>query len=97
MASIKERIASLQASIKTMSVCDTVFIIDGGAEFRTKDDPLEYLLKNGAYMPDGRRIVSYPHPRQGIDALSLSLYELIDEAVAAGEFSLTEPQSDEVL
>lgn len=51
----------------------------------TDKDPFTYLLEHGAYTPDGRRIVLYPHPVEGVDALSLSLYELLDEAIEAGK------------
>ena len=55
----------------------------------------EYLMQHGAYTPDGRRIVLYPHPVEGIDALSLFLYQLIDEAVEIGKLEFPELESDE--
>lgn len=44
---------------------------------------------------DGRRIVIYPHPVEGVDALSLSFYQMIDEAIEVGKLELPEPESDE--
>ena len=38
----------------------------------------------------------YPHPVEGVDALSLSLYELLDEAIEVGKLELPEPGSDEL-
>ena len=38
----------------------------------------------------------YPHPVEGVDALSLSFYQLIDEAIEAGKLELPEPGSDEL-
>jgi hypothetical protein len=32
--------------------------------------------------------VLYPHPVEGVDGLSLSLYQLIDDAIEAGRLEL---------
>ena len=58
--------------------------------------PEEYLMQHGAYTPDGRRIALYPHPVEGVDALSLSLYQMIDEAVEVGKLEFPELESDEL-
>ena len=42
----------------------------------------------GACTPDGQRIVLYPHPVEGVDPLSLSLYEMLDEAIECGKLEL---------
>lgn len=84
MASVDARLAALREFLKARSGAGTVFIIEGGTEFYTTEDPFDYLRKYGAYTPDGRRIVLYPHPAEGIDPLSLSLYQLLDEAVEVG-------------
>ena len=74
---------------------ETVFIVEGGGEYFTKEVPFNYLMQHGAYTHDGRRIVLYPHP-EGVDQLSLSLYQLIDEAVEKGRLTLPELESDEI-
>ena len=96
MASTKERLAALRSYLETLSADKTTFIVEGGREFYTDKDPVTYLLEHGAYTPDGRRIVLYPHPGEGVDALSLSFYQLIDEAIEAGKLELPEPGSDEL-
>lgn len=84
MSSVKTRLEVLRAFLSSRAAEETVFILEGGEEFRTPLDPWEYLLKHGAYTPVGKRIAKYPHPVKGIDRLSLSLYELIDEAIELG-------------
>lgn len=74
----------------------TIFIAEDGSEFKTPLSPEEYLLKFGAVTTDGRRIVRYPHPANGIDDLSLSLYELIDKAVEKGRLEFPELESDPI-
>nr|DAE62227.1 MAG TPA: hypothetical protein [Caudoviricetes sp.] len=96
MATIERRLAALRDYLKTISADETVFIVEGGAEYHTKEDPFNYLMQHGAYTHDGRRIVLYPHPVEGIDPLSLSLYQLIDEAVEKGRLTLPELESDEI-
>ena len=95
MASTKERLAALREYVATLAADKTTFIVEGGGEFHTSKDPFAYLLEHGAYTPDGRRIVLYPHPIEGIDALSLSFYQMIDEAIEAGKLELPELESDE--
>lgn len=97
MVSVERRLAALRDYLKTMSADATTFIVAGGGEFHTKQDPVSYLLENGAYTPDGRRIVLYPHPVEGVDGLSLSFYQMIDEAVEAGRLELPELESDDVI
>lgn len=54
-------------------------------------------MEHGAYTPDGKRIVLYPHPVENVDGLSLSLFQLIDEAVETGRMFLPHIlESDEV-
>lgn len=96
MATIERRLAALRDYLKTISADETVFIVEGGAEYHTKEDPFNYLMQHGAYTHDGRRIVLYPHPVEGIDPLSLSLYQLIDEAVEKGRLTLPELESDQL-
>ena len=81
----------LSAYVETMRPEMTTFIVAGGGLM-----PEEYLMQHGAYTPDGRRIVLYPHPVEGIDALSLSLYQMIDEAVEVGKLEFPELESDEL-
>ena len=97
MTSVEKRLEALSNYLKGLTADETTFIVAGGGEFHTKQDPVSYLLENGAYTPDGRRIVLYPHPVEGVDPLSLSLYEVIDEAVEAGRLELPELESDDVV
>ena len=94
MTTVDNRIAALREFLKSRSSGETIFIVEGGAEYHTKQDPFDYLREHGAFTHDGRRIVLYPHPTAGIDALSLSLYQLIDEAVELGRLDL--PEGDEL-
>lgn len=96
MTSVEKRLAALRDYLKTMSADETTFVVEGGGEFHTHQDPFSYLLEHGAYTPDGRRIVLYPHPVEGVDGLSMSFYQLIDEAVEAGRLELPDLESDEV-
>ena len=96
MATIERRLAALRDYLKTISADETVFIVEGGAEYHTKEDPFNYLMQHGAYTHDGRRIVLFPHPIEGVDPLSLSLYQLIDEAVEEGRLTLSALESDEI-
>jgi len=97
MPSIEKRLAALREFLKSRATDETVFIVEGGGEYRTKEDPFNYLMQHGAYTHDGRRIVLYPHPIEGIDPLSLSLYQMLDEAVERGKLDLPEElESDPV-
>ena len=96
MATVETRLAALREFLKSRTDGETVFIVEGGAKYHTKEDPFSYLMQHGAYTPDGRRIVLYPHPIEGVDPLSLSLYQLIDEAVEKGRLTLPELESDEI-
>ena len=95
MATVDARLAALREFLKSHASGETIFIVEGGAEYHTKEDPFNYLMQHGAYTHDGRRIVLYPHP-VGVDQLSLSLYQLIDEAVEKGRLTLPELKSDEI-
>lgn len=53
-------------------------------------------MQHGAYTHDGRRIVLYPHPVEGVDPLSLSFYQMLDEAIERGKLELPELESDEI-
>ena len=97
MATIEQRLAALREYLKNRSAAETVFVVEGGKEFHTKQDAFAYLREHGAYTPDGRRIVLYPHPVEGVDPLSLSLYQMLDEAVENGRLDLPEEmESDPV-
>ena len=97
MTSVEKRLEALSHYLKGLTADETTFIVAGGGEFRTKQDPFSYLWKHGANTPDGRRIVLYPHPVEGVDGLSLSFYQMIDEAVEAGRLELPELESDDVM
>ena len=90
------RLAALREYLKSLSADETVFIVEGGGEFRTAEDAFTYLRKHGAVTPDGKRIVLYPHPVEGVDPLSLSLYQMLDEAIEQGKLELPELESDEI-
>lgn len=96
MATVDARLASLRKFLESHASGETVFIVEGGGEFHTSEDPFSYLLEHGAYTPDGTRIVLFPHSIEGVDPLSLSLYQLIDEAVEKGRLTLPELKSDEI-
>ena len=96
MATVDARLASLRKFLESHASGETVFIVEGGGEFHTSEDPFSYLLEHGAYTPDGTRIVLFPHSIEGVDPLSLSLYQLIDEAVEKGRLTLPELESDEL-
>lgn len=96
MPSIKERLRMLSAYVDGLRPEVTTFLVAGGGEFHTPLTPEEYLMRHGAYTPDGRRIVLYPHTVEGVDPLSLSLYQLIDEAVEIGKLQFPELESDEL-
>ena len=95
MATIEQRLAALREYLKDRSADETIFIVEGGGEFHTRLDAFTYLRERGAYTPDGRRIVLYPHPIEGVDGLSLSLYQLIDAAVENGRLELPKLESDQ--
>ena len=97
MASVEKRLEALRNYLKGLTADETTFVVAGGGEFRTKHDPVSYLREHGANTPDGRRIVLYPHPVEGVDGLSLSFYQLIDEAVEAGRLELPALESDDVM
>ena len=94
MATVDARLASLRKFLESHASGETVFIVEGGGEFHTSEDPFSYLLEHGAYTPDGTRIVLFPHSIEGVDPLSLSLYQLIDEAIERGKLELPELESD---
>ena len=90
------RLAALREYLRSLSVDETVFIVEGGGEFRTAEDAFMYLRKYGAVTPDGKRIALYPHPVEGVDALSLSLYEMLDKGIERGKLELPALESDEI-
>ena len=96
MATVDARLAALREFLKSHASGETIFIVEGGAEYHTKEDPFNYLMQHGAYTHDGRRIVLYPHPVEGVDSLSLSLYQMLDEAIERGKLELPELKSDEI-
>ena len=96
MATVDARLASLRKFLESHASGETVFIVEGGGEYCTKEDPFSYLLEHGAYTPDGKRIILFPHPVEGLDALSISLYEMLDEAIERGKLELPTLESDEI-
>ena len=96
MPTVDARLAALREFLKSHATGETVFIVEGGGEYHTKEDPFNYLMQHGAYTPDCTRIVLFPHSIEGIDPLSLSLYQLIDEAVERGRLTLPELESDDL-
>lgn len=96
MASVKERIAALENYVKGLQPDMTTFLLEDGTEFHTPQGAFEYLYEHGTVTPTGKRITFYPHPVQGVDELSLSLYQLVDEAIQNGQLELPDLKSDEV-
>lgn len=97
MTSVEKRLEALRNYLKGLTADETTFIVAGGGEFHTNQDPFSYLWEHGAYTPDGRRIVLYPHPVENVDGLSLSLYQLLDEAIERGKLELPTLESDDVM
>lgn len=95
MASVKERIAALESYVKGLQPDLTTFILENGTEFHSSLGAFEYLYEYGAVTPAGKRIAFYPHPVEGVDALSLSLYQMIDNAIQIGRLELPDLESDE--
>ena len=96
MATVDARIKAMREFLESHTSGETVFIVEGGGEFHTSEDPFSYLLEHGAYTHDGRRIVLYSHPVEGLDGLSASLYEMLDEAIERGKLELPTLKSDEI-
>lgn len=95
MPSVKERLRMLSDYVDSLRPEMTTFLVADGSEFHTPMMAEEYLYRFGATAPDGRRIVLYPHPVDGVDALSLSLYQMLDQAVEIGKLEFPELESDE--
>ena len=76
MPTVDARLAALREFLKSHATGETVFIVEGGGEYHTKEDPFNYLMQHGAYTPDGTRIVLFPHSIEGIDPLSLDSDDL---------------------
>lgn len=96
MASVKERIAALERYVKELQPDLTTFILEDGTEFHTPLGAFEYLYEHGTVTPTGKRITFYPHPVEGVDTLSLSLHQMIDNAIQIGRLELPDVESDEV-
>lgn len=94
---MKDRLRAISAYLEEQQPSITTFITENGTEFHTTFEPFEYLRQHGVYTPGGQRIVLYPHPVEGIDGLSLSLYQMIDEAIEKGGVELPNLESDEVV
>lgn len=90
------RLAALREYLKSLSADETTFVVEGGGEYHTKEDPFNYLMQHGAFTHDGKCIVLYPHPVEGVDPLSLSLYQMLDEAIGRGRLELPTLESDEI-
>ena len=74
MATIERRLEALREYLKTISADETVFIVEGGKEFRTKQDAFAYLREHGAYTLDGRCFISAPNRGRGpVEPVSLSV------------------------
>lgn len=96
MASVKERLAALKHYLQGLQPEMTTFLLEDGTEYCTPLGAFEYLYEHGLVTPSGKRIAFYPHPVEGVDALSLSLYQMIDEAIQAGRLELPDLESDEI-
>lgn len=90
------RLTALREYLRSLSADETTFIVEGGGEYHTTEDPFNYLMQHGAFTHDGKRIVLYPHPVEGVDPLSLSLYQMLDEAIEQGKLELPELESDDL-
>ena len=97
MATVEARLAALREFLKARSDGGSVFIVEGGTEYHTPEDPFDYLREHGAYTPDGRRIVLYPHPVEDVDPLSLSLYQMLDKAIETGRLDWPEELESDLI
>lgn len=89
------RIRRLDAFVRAYRAAQrsTVFLLADGSRFVTKDSPMTYLIRHGVQTPKGR-IAAWPHETKGMDLLSLSFCQMIDDGIAAGGIELPDLESD---
>ena len=46
MAAVEARLAALREFLKARSGAGSVFLVEGGAEYHTQEDPLDYLREH---------------------------------------------------
>lgn len=82
--SVLKRLRRLEAACYVGQGGLTVFRLDNGSLFYTKEDPLTYLLKNGVDTGAGK-IVGLMDPLGGGDPITLAAYEEIRSIIAGGD------------
>ena len=84
MRDILMRIQRLEAAYQVRQGGLTVFRLDNGSLFHTKEDPLTYLLKNGIDTGAGI-IVDLMDPEGECDPITSAVYDDIREIIAGGD------------
>lgn len=84
MKDVLKRLQRLEASYRVRQGGLTVFRLDNGSLFHTREDPLTYLLKNGVDTGAGK-IVGLMDPLGGGDPITLAAYEEIRSIIAGGD------------
>lgn len=83
MKNILQRLQRLESAYQMRQDCLTVFRLDNGSLFHTKEDPLTYLLKNGIDTGAGI-IVDLMDPEGECDPITSAVYDDIREIIAGG-------------
>lgn len=84
MKDILQRLQRLEAAYQVRQGGLTVFRLDNGSLFHTREDPLTYLLKNGVDTGTGK-IVGLMDPKGDCDPITASIYEEIRSAISGGK------------
>lgn len=62
MATVDARLASLRKFLESHASGETVFIVEGGGEYHTKEDPFNYLMQHG-HLPMMASALSFTRTR----------------------------------
>lgn len=83
MKDILQRLRRLEAAYQVKRGGVTVFRLDNGSLFHTKEDPLTYLIKNGIDTGVGK-IVDLMDPEGECDPITSAVYDEIREIIVGG-------------
>lgn len=84
MKDILKRLQRLESAYQVRQGGLTVFRLDNGSLFHTREDPLTYLLKNSIDTGMGK-IVDLMDPEGECDPITASVYSDIREIIAGGD------------
>lgn len=84
MKDILKRLQRLEAAYQVRQGGLTVFRLDNGSLFHTREDPLTYLLKNGVDTGAGK-IVDLMDPEGECDPITAAVYSDIREIISGGD------------